>query len=166
MSIYIVDSNFFIQAHRVHYPLDIAVSFWAKVRQLAFEGKIISIDKVKDELYDKNDALETWCKTNLPDDFFKNTDDVMDAYAHVIGWAVSKSVHYKPAAIDEFLSANEADAFIVAYSLHDHANRVIVTHEVAAPNAVKKIKIPDACDALHVSYLNTMEMFRQLGESF
>lgn len=166
MSIYVVDSNFFIQAHRAHYPLDVAVSFWAKVKQLAHEGKIISIDKVKDELFDKNDALEAWCKANLPDDFFKDTDEVMGSYAHVIGWAVSKSAQYKPAALNEFLDANEADAFIVAYTLHDNADRIIVTHEVAAPNAMKKIKIPDACDAFHVRYVNTMEMFRQLGESF
>lgn len=85
MSVYVVDSNFFIQAHRAHYPLDVAVSFWAKVKQLAYEGKIISIDKVKDELYDKNDALEAWCKTNLPEEFFKNTDEVMETYDHVIG---------------------------------------------------------------------------------
>jgi hypothetical protein len=60
MEVYILDSNFFIQAHRVSYPLDIALSFWKKVKQLAAEGKIISIDKVKNELYDKNDALEVW----------------------------------------------------------------------------------------------------------
>lgn len=166
MSIYVVDSNVFIQAHRAHYPLDVAVSFWAKVKQLAYEGKIISIDKVKDELYDKNDELEAWCRANLPDNFFKNTDEVMEAYTQVIGWAVSKSAKYKAAALNEFLDANEADAFIIAYSLHDHVNRVIVTHEVAAPNATNKIKIPDACDALHVGYVNAMEMFRQLGESF
>ena len=55
MTVYVVDSNFFIQAHRVNYPLDIAYSFWNKVKELAEAGKIISIDKVKDELYDKND---------------------------------------------------------------------------------------------------------------
>jgi hypothetical protein len=73
MGVYIVDSNFFIQAHRDTYPLDVAFSFWNKVKQLASEGKIISIDKVRDELFDKNDALELWCKENLPDNFFKDT---------------------------------------------------------------------------------------------
>ncbi len=73
MSVYVVDSNFFIQAHRATYPLDIAFSFWKKVKQLAEEGKIISIDK---------------------------------------------------------------------------------------------IKIPDACDAFDVQFVNTMDMFRQLSESF
>lgn len=70
MEIYIVDSNFFIQAHRSIYPLDIATGFWNKVKQLANTGLIFSIDKVKDELYDKNDELEEWCKNNLPENFF------------------------------------------------------------------------------------------------
>lgn len=50
MGIYVIDSNFFIQAHRANYPLDIAFSFWNKVKQLAEDGKIISIDKVKNGL--------------------------------------------------------------------------------------------------------------------
>ena len=44
MSLYIVDSNFFIQAHRAYYPIDVIQSFWTKVKQLADEGKIKSID--------------------------------------------------------------------------------------------------------------------------
>ena len=31
MSKFIVDSNFFIQAHRSIYPLDVVQSFWLKV---------------------------------------------------------------------------------------------------------------------------------------
>jgi hypothetical protein len=51
MSVYIVDTNFFIQAHRANYPLDIAVTFWERVKVLAVSGQIISIDKVKHEIY-------------------------------------------------------------------------------------------------------------------
>jgi hypothetical protein len=47
MPVYVLDSNFFIQAHRFHYPIDVAAGFWNKVRQLAEEGRVISIDKVK-----------------------------------------------------------------------------------------------------------------------
>lgn len=68
--VYVVDSNFFIHALRVYYPLDVAYSFWQKVKQLAHDGEIISIDKVKDEIFDHNDDLENWCKENLPHDFF------------------------------------------------------------------------------------------------
>ena len=67
MSVFVIDSNFLIQANRVSYPLDVAYSFWQKVKQLANEGKIISIDKVRDEIYNHNDDLESWCKENFPD---------------------------------------------------------------------------------------------------
>lgn len=166
MPVYVLDSNFFIQAHRFHYPIDVAAGFWNKVRQLAEEGRVISIDKVKNELYDKNDALEHWCRNNLPEDFFKDTSIVMAAYAQVTAWAMSRSGHYLPNALNVFLDADEADAFLVAYCLADVTNRFVVTHEVSAPQKISNIKIPDVCIALNVSYVNTIEMFRKLGETF
>jgi len=166
MRIYVVDSNFFIQAHRDNYPLDIAFSFWNKVRQLADNGTIISIDKVKNELYDKNDALESWCKSNLPDSFFKDSSEVLAEYGRVSVWANSMNSHYMPNAINEFLGADEADAFIVAYALANTDKRIVVTQEISQPNRKNKIKIPEVCNALNVQVVNTMGMFRQLGESF
>ena len=166
MDIYIVDSNFFIQAHRAIYPLDIAFSFWSKVKQLADEEKIVSIDKVKCEIYDKNDALEAWCIANLPNDFFKDTSQVMSEYSKVSGWAISKSNHYNTNALNEFLDAEEADAFLVAYALADLNKRIIVTQEVSDPNRKNKIKIPEACKAFQVKFVNTIDMFRKLGETF
>ena len=44
---YVVDSNFFIQAHQVHYPMDVVPNFWVKVSELAHNGIIGSIDKVE-----------------------------------------------------------------------------------------------------------------------
>jgi hypothetical protein len=166
MKVYIVDSNFFIQAHRASYPLDIALSFWKKVKQLANEGKIISIDKVKSEIYNKNDALEEWCKANLPIDFFKDSTQIMQTYSQVSAWAISKSRYFMPNAINEFLDADEADAFLIAYTLADPNNRTVVTHEISQPTRKNKIKIPDACIDLNVQYVNTIDVLRQLGESF
>lgn len=166
MAVYVVDSNFFIEAHRANYPLDIAFSFWNKVKELAVAGTIISIDKVKAELYDKNDELEEWCKANLPDDFFKPTNEVMNQYGQVSTWAISMKHHYLPKALNEFLDADEADAFIVAYSLADKVNRIIVTQEISQPARKNRIKIPEACHHFNVRYLKTMEMMRELQETF
>ncbi len=166
MGVYIVDSNFFIQAHRDTYPLDIAFSFWNKVKLLAIDGKLISIDKVRDEIYDKNDALESWCRFNLPDDFFKDTSEVIEEYMQVTHWAFSRVSHYSQNAINEFLAADEADAFIVAYALGDISTRTIVTQEVSRPEMKSKIKIPEPCNAFNVRYIRAMEMFRELGETF
>ncbi|GAB3010860.1 DUF4411 family protein [Cyclobacterium sediminis] len=166
MKAYVVDSNFFIQAHRATYPLDVAKSFWLKVNELAQSGTIISIDKVKQELFNKNDNLEDWCKGNLPDGFFKDSSTALSEYSKISAWAISKSDHYLPNAINEFLDVYEADAFLVAYVLEDVQSRVLVTHEVSDPNRKNKIKMPEPCKHFGVSYRNTIEMFRELGITF
>ncbi len=166
MSVYVVDSNFFIQAHRVSYPLDVAFSFWDKVKQLAIENKIISVDKVKQEVYRNEDALKHWCENNLPGGFFKDTTEVLNDYGQVAAWAQSKSAHYLSNALAEFLNADEADAWLISYALADSKNRIIITHEISEPNRRNKIKIPDACLANGIQFANTIEMFRQLEERF
>lgn len=166
MAVYLIDSNFFIQAHRATYPLDVVPGFWTLVKRLADAGHIISIDKVKKEIYSQNDALTNWCKANLLDGFFHDTSTVINEYQAVTNWASSKSTHYKPHAISEFLSADEADAYLIAFALADASNRIIITHERSEPEGKKQIKIPEPCDELGVSYINTIEMFRQLGVTF
>ncbi|HET9571727.1 MAG TPA: DUF4411 family protein [Bacteroidales bacterium] len=166
MGVYIVDSNFFIQAHRETYPLDVAFSFWNKVRELAVVGKIICIDKVREEIYNKNDALESWCKANLPADFFKDTSEVIPEYQQVVGWAISKNAHYSTQAINEFLDADEADAFLIAFAMKDTISRTIVTQEVSNPKMKSKIKIPEPCAIFNVRYIKAIEVFRELGVTF
>lgn len=166
MKVYVIDTNFFIEAHRTTYPLDIAHSFWNKVRQLAHEQKIISIDKVKKEIYDHEDALKQWCVTNLPQDFFKDTTAVLAEYSQVAQWAGTRSGHYLPQALAEFLHADEADAYLVAYALQDRSYRILVTQEISNPHQKNKVKIPEPCNAVGVQFCNTIEMFRRLGETF
>ena len=48
----------------------------------------------------------------------------------------------------------------------DTNNRIVVTQEINEPNRRNKVKIPDACIALNVRYVNVIDMFRQLGETF
>lgn len=164
MSVFLLDTNFFIQAHRSIYPLDVAPSFWKKVKELAAQGKIISIDKVKAEIYKNEDELKAWCKDELPPDFFKDSTTVLNAYAQVVNWAMSKKGHYQQRALNEFLDADEADAWLVAYALEHGLS--IVTYEVSEPNTKKKIKIPEACIPFSISFVNTIEMLRMLRERF
>ena len=167
METYIVDSNFFIEASKSTYPLDVVVSFWNKVKQLAEEQKILSIDKVRNELYVKNDELKAWCSNNLPAKFFvdSDTNDVMIEYEAICNWARLTS-QYTRAALDEFLGADEADAFLAAYASADSLHRIVVTQEISAPNSKEKVKLPDACLAIGVSYANTVQMLKDLGETF
>lgn len=160
---YLLDSNFFIQAHRMHYPIDVVPGFWNKLVDLANNGQVISIDKVFSELATGKDELYDWCAQNLPEDFFRDTRHVIDEYAQLIQWAASKSGHYTQGAIAEFMDANEADAWLVAYA--NSNQNIIVTHEVSDPLSKRRIKIPDA-GLVPVTCVNTIEMFRRLGQTF
>jgi len=74
----------------------------------------------------------------------------------VAKWANDPAHSYRQSAIADFLG--KADSELVAY---DHAHKVtVVTHEQPAPQAMKEIKIPDACKALDVDYINTFTMLR------
>jgi hypothetical protein len=166
MSVYVVDSNFFIQAHRTSYPFDVATSFWGKIINLAENGTIVSIDKVKNEIFKNDDELKQWCEINLPDNFFRDTSGILTTYTAIASWAVAKSSHYLPNALSEFLDAEEADAWLVSYALADIANCIVVTHEISEPMRQNKVKIPDVCLAHGVQYCNTIQMLRKLGERF
>lgn len=155
-----------IEAHRNTYPLDVAQGFWLKLKELADLGVVVSIDKVRDELYDKNDALEKWCKANLPQGFFKDSSVVIAEYATVVSWAPTRIPPYMQSALNDFMDADRADAFLVGYALAASTQRTIVTQEVSSPSKVNIIKIPDSCDALGVRYLTTIEMFRDIGATF
>lgn len=166
MPLFVADTNFFITAQKMHYPIDVVPSFWNKVKELADNGILISIDKVRDELYGSEDDLKRWCVANLSASFFKDTTSLIFQYTVVVRWATSRVPSFTPAALAEFLAACEADAWLVAHALTDISNITVVTYEISAPAAISRVKLPDACIAQSVQHCNTVTMFRMLGERF
>jgi hypothetical protein len=159
---YLLDANFFIEAHRKSYPLDVFPSYWEEIHKMAELEQICSIDKVKAELYRNDDALKTWCLTNLTADFFKDSDDAIGEYRQVVGWAYSKRGNpYSQSALDLFMQADEADAFLVAFAQKHQLT--LVTSEVSAPNSRKNIKIPDACRPFGIPHISPIQMLRDLN---
>ena len=49
-TIYLIDSNVLMEANRRYYSLDFAPAFWNFLIKTAKEGKILSIDRVYDEI--------------------------------------------------------------------------------------------------------------------
>lgn len=163
---YVLDTNFFIQAHRMHYPMDVMPSFWERLCDLANKGAIMSIDKVGNELNKNEDDLSNWCRTQLDPQFFADTRSVIHCYQELVQWAASREDHYHPTAIAEFLDADEADAWLAAFVLQDPEHFVIVTHETSQPGRKNKIKLPDVCSPFGLQYVNTIELFRRLRVKF
>ncbi len=164
MNTYLLDTNCFIQAHRDTYPLDVAKSYWNKIKELADAGRIISIDKVRNEIYNYEDPLKAWCVQNLQGNFFHDSNTCINEYTNVVQWAMSRNTHFSRNAIDEFMAVDIADAWLVSYCLLN--NFVLVTHETSDPTCKRRIKIPDACIPFGVHHMNPIQMFRALGEHF
>ncbi|MFC7348705.1 DUF4411 family protein [Chryseobacterium zhengzhouense] len=165
MAKYLLDSNIFIQAHRMYYPFDVVPSFWNKILELSNNGIIISIDKVKKELCETNnpDQLSSWCENELDNSFFVDSTSCVDIYAQIAIWTHS-STHFLQSAKDEFLTTDLADPWLIAYAKKH--NLTIVTHEISQPQRKNRIKIPEPCIHFGVRYLSPIEMFREIGESF
>ena len=150
---YLLDANVFMQAKNLHYGLDFCPAFWEWLILNNKEKRVISIEKVEDEINAGSDELSTWASKRGPDFFLKPDTAILPALASVSTWVTSQK--YEPAAVNTFLQI--ADYYIVAYALaHNHT---VVTHEIISIS-VKKIKIPDVCIGLKIKCVSPFEMLR------
>ena len=81
----------------------------------------------------------------------------MMKYAEVLNWAQS-CPHFRPEAIAEF--AQVADAFLVATAAAK--GYTLVTNETSDPLCRRRVKIPDACNALGVRCRDLNDVLREL----
>ncbi len=151
--IYLLDANVFIQAKNLHYGFDFCPAFWSWLEGANADGRVHSIEKVRDEILAGDDELTDWAKQRGDAFFLKPDQPIVPSLAVVSTWA--QGAGYEPAAVNTFLQVG--DYYLVA---HAHAHQlVVVTHEVAA-NSTKKIKIPNPCIALDVKCMTPYEMLR------
>jgi predicted nucleic acid-binding protein len=151
---YLLDANVFIQAKNLQYGFDFCPAFWDWLIEKNAAAKVVSLDKIDDELQAGADELSEWA-TARGNAFFLSLDDaVVPALARVSAWATSQQ--YRPAAINTFLSI--ADYWLVAFAL-THGDTV-VTHERPS-DGVSQIKIPNACLGLGIKFMSPYEMLRR-----
>ena len=160
-SVYVLDANVFIEAARRYYAFDLNTRFWDILREQATNGVIESIDRVKDEL-DKEDELAEWASSSFIHAFYStDQEDVINAYAEIMTWVQGQS-QFNDAAKADF--ARGADGWLVAYAVAK--GRIVVTHEVAAPDAKSRVPIPNVCEPFQVRFVNTFVMLRELRARF
>lgn len=150
---YLLDTNVFIESRRRYYGMDFCPAFWDWLDQQNAAGNVFSVERVGVELSAGIDELVPWAAARGPTFFLPPDNDTVRSLAAVSTWASSGS--YNPAAVTTFLDG--ADALLVA---HAHAKGyTVVTHEVVqtTPN---NIKIPNACVAMSVQYMNLFAMLR------
>ena len=159
---YVLDANVFIEAARRYYAFDLAPIFWESLVHHAANGRIQSIDRVKEELERGNDELATWVREHFSDAFASTDEvDIIGSYREVMGWVQAQD-QFSDAAKADF--ATGADGWLVAYARSE--GRIVVTHELPAIDARRKVPIPNVCEAFGVTYVDTFAMLRELGVRF
>lgn len=153
MKTYLLDSNVFMTAARLHYGFDFCPGFWDWLVRANKANRVFSIDRVATELLVGQDALAAWTG-ELGETFFLKPDAALQkSLAAVSNWLMSQQ--YEPAAISTFFQV--ADYYLVA---HAHAHRhVLVTHEVPSAST-RRIKIPNVCIGLGIEHMTPYEVLR------
>lgn len=159
---FLLDANVLIEAKRRYYAFDLCPGFWDAVAAHHKTAQIFSIDRVREEFEQGEDDLAHWIADQIPT-CFESTDapDIFSHYGAILQWVMAQG-QFNPEAKTEFASA--ADGWLIAYA--KAKNLTVVTHEVYAPEARRKIPIPNVCKAFDVVYVDTFTMLRDLGVKF
>ena len=96
-SLYLLDTNIFIQANRVSYPIEVFPGFWEWLDQKNKQGLVKSIKPVYEELTDGNDTLADWVKNRNSQDWFLSVDDpdTQTAFGIIANWVMTQNQNIK-----------------------------------------------------------------------
>ncbi|MCK9516209.1 MAG: DUF4411 family protein [Ottowia sp.] len=150
---YLLDANVFMAANRLHYGMDFCPAFWEWLVHQGNTGAVFSIDKIADEIKGGQDNLSDWAHSSGQHLFRRTPPTLGPQFAQVSQWATSQQ--YTPAAITTFLQV--ADYYLVVHALA--GGHTVVTHETPS-NSRGRIKIPDACIGVDVSFMTPYQMLR------
>ncbi|MFC2641484.1 MAG: DUF4411 family protein [Propionibacterium acidifaciens] len=154
---FLVDSNVLIEAKNRYYAFDIAPGFWRWLDIAHGKGRACSIEKVRDELLRGDDELSGWVQSHRGF-FFPPDERTVRVFPGLATWAESQC--FTQEALNGFTS-DAADFMLVAHaSAH---SCTVVTHEMPGTGSRKRVKIPDACEALGVAWVDTFDMLRRTG---
>lgn len=156
---FVLDANVFITAKNLYYAFDLAPGFWNSLIHLAGNGRILSIDYVKEELEKGKDQLAQWAKNDFAHAFIStDEEDVQETYREIMTWVQGQG-QFSDAAKADF--ARGADGWLVAYA--KAKGSIVVTLETINPGIKWKVPIPNVCQAFGVQFVDTFEMLRRLG---
>lgn len=157
---YLLDADVLIRASNFHYGFDFCPAFWSWVLEQHRVGKLFSVGEVGREVRAIEDELSTWAKERGDDFFLPTSAQLFPALRAVSTWVTSQA--FSQAAIHAFLLSGDYQLIAQAYA----AKHVVVTHEVSAPLAKKRVKIPDVCRGLDIDCINPFQMLRREGANF
>ncbi len=156
---YCLDANVLIQAWQKYYSPNVCPSYWDILNTLGIEERIFIPEMVYEEIVRTEDYLSKWLKSsNIP---IRKIDENVTRCLQAI---------YSANPIHKFLADNTkarslADPWVIAHAINEEAIVVTKEEKVTALNS-KKIKIPNVCENMNISWINDFQMIAELGVRF
>ncbi len=155
---YIFDTNIFIRSKN-EMPMEVWPTFWKRMTEMIKSGKVYSSIEVKKEIDKGHDELTEWIHKNASDAFYYAIDEeVLAKYEETQNWARSNPILNENAR-NEY--AIVADAYLVATAAAKGLK--VVTYETSNPNCKRRVKIPDACNAIGVQFCDLNTALKEMG---
>ena len=147
---YCLDANVLIQAWQKYYSPRICPTYW---------DMLFIPEMVYDEIVRTDDDLSKWLKTSqIP---IKKIDEQVTKCLKDI---YSADPNHK-FLVDNTKARSLADPWVIAHALREKAVVVTKEEKVTALNSTK-IKIPNVCDKMNVTWINDFQLIEELGIKF
>lgn len=156
---YCLDANVLIQAWQKYYSPKFCPSYWEILNVLGRQGRIFIAEEVFNEITRTEDDLCKWLKASkIPVRSIDGnvTKCLQDIYA--------KDPSHKT-LVDNTKARSLADPWVIAHALNEKAVVVTKEEKVTALNS-NRIKIPNVCDNMGVTWINDFEFVSELNIQF
>lgn len=156
---YCLDANVLIQAWQKYYSPKICPNYWDLLDYLGNQNLVFMPEMVYDEIVRTDDDLSKWLKTSkIP---IKKIDEQVTKCLKDI---YSADPNHK-FLVDNTKARSLADPWVIAHALRENAVVVTKEEKVTALNSTK-IKIPNVCEKMNVSWINDFQFIEELGIKF
>lgn len=156
---YCLDTNVLIQAWQKYYSPKICPDYWNLLDSLGSQDIIFMPEMVYGEIVRTDDDLSRWLKkSKIP---IKKIDE---SVAKCLKDIYSAGPNHK-FLVDNTKARSLADPWVIAHALKENAIVVTKEEKVTKSNTTK-IKIPNVCDKMNVSWINDFQLIEELGIKF
>lgn len=155
---YCLDANVLIVAWHTYYAPTICLSYWDLLARLGRDKMIFLPSEVLAELERTDDDLLKWTKSSkIPIE--KTDTSVINCLKDIYN---KNPIHTK--LIDSTKGRSLADPWVIAHAMRQNA--CVVTKESKVIANTNKVKIPNVCDNMGISWIDDFDFVRQVGIRF
>ncbi|MEM3830569.1 MAG: DUF4411 family protein, partial [Conexivisphaerales archaeon] len=146
-SLYCIDASALINLRS--YPNDLFPAIWNKLESMVKRDELISPMEVYEEIKARDDSIYKWCKQNIK--MFKDIDNCQTQKFSQIETKYDREYWRNQINNDK----HWADPWVIALSICEHKDAIIVTDEKNSPN-----HIPYIAKAFKKQCINLLDFFR------